>query len=91
MERAADVFGQARGGILLTLSLASLPVYEYSATMVKKSVVGSGHADKNQVAMMVKTLLPKSTAKQADAADALAVAICHAHQRTMKKLVASAR
>jgi crossover junction endodeoxyribonuclease RuvC len=48
--------GQARGAILLALSLASLPVYEYSATMVKKSVVGTGHADKNQVAMMVKTL-----------------------------------
>jgi crossover junction endodeoxyribonuclease RuvC len=79
--------GQARGAIILAVSLASLPVYEYSATMVKKSVVGNGHADKNQVAMMVKTLLPKSNAKKADAADALAVAICHAHQRTMKKLV----
>jgi crossover junction endodeoxyribonuclease RuvC len=82
--------GQARGAIILALSLASLPVYEYSATMVKKSVVGNGHADKNQVAMMVKTLLPKSSAQKADAADALAVAICHAHQRTVKKLVAEA-
>ncbi len=82
--------GQARGAILLSLSLASLPVYEYSATMVKKSVVGSGHADKNQVAMMVKTLLPKSDAK-ADAADALAVAICHAHQRTVNQLIKAAR
>jgi crossover junction endodeoxyribonuclease RuvC len=79
--------GQARGAIILAVSLAKLPVYEYSATMVKKSVVGSGHAEKNQVAMMVKTLLPKSSAKSADAADALAVAICHAHQRTMKKLL----
>ena len=73
--------GQARGGILLTLSLCELAVSEYSANMVKKSVVGSGHADKKQVSMMVKMLLPASDAKQADAADALAVAICHAHHR----------
>lgn len=82
--------GQARGAILLSLSLAHLPVYEYSATMVKKSVVGTGHADKNQIGMMVKTLLPASNAKQADAADALAVAICHAHHRGVKKLTAGA-
>ena len=73
--------GQARGAILLTLSLAGLSAYEYSANLVKKSVVGSGHADKTQIAMMVKTLLPASNAKKADAADALAVAICHAHHR----------
>lgn len=82
--------GQARGGILLTLSLNQLKVYEYSATMVKKSVVGSGHADKTQIAMMVKTLLPASNAKQPDAADALAVAITHAHQRTIRKITAEA-
>jgi crossover junction endodeoxyribonuclease RuvC len=73
--------GQARGAILLTLSLHNLKVYEYGANKVKKSVVGSGHADKKQVAMMVKMLLPASNAKQADAADALAVAICHANHR----------
>ena len=73
--------GQARGGILLTLSLHHLPVYEYSANLVKKTVVGAGHADKKQVSMMVKMLLPASNAKQADAADALAIAICHAHHR----------
>ncbi|MBY0406193.1 MAG: crossover junction endodeoxyribonuclease RuvC [Rickettsiales bacterium] len=82
--------GQARGGILLTLSLNHLPVYEYSATLVKKSVVGNGHADKAQVGMMVQTLLPACKAKgviqAADAADALAVAICHAHQRNVRKL-----
>jgi crossover junction endodeoxyribonuclease RuvC len=78
--------GQARGAIILSVSLAGLPVYEYSATQVKKSVVGTGHADKNQIAMMVKTLLPASNAKKADAADALAVAICHAHHRTMNAL-----
>ncbi len=79
--------GQARGAIMLSLSLANLPVFEYSATQVKKSVVGSGHADKKQIAMMVKTLLPASTAKKADAADALAVAITHAHMRTMNTLI----
>ena len=73
--------GQARGALMLTVSLAGIPLCEYSANMVKKSVVGSGHADKGQIAMMVKTLLPKSDAATADAADALAVAICHAHMR----------
>lgn len=78
--------GQARGALLLTLCLSDLNVYEYSATMVKKSVVGTGHADKHQIGMMVKTLLPASNASQADAADALAIAICHAHHRNMKKI-----
>lgn len=79
--------GQARGAILLSVSLEQIPVFEYSANLVKKSVVGSGHADKEQVAMMVKTLLPASNAAGADAADALATAICHAHQRTLNNLV----
>lgn len=74
--------GQARGALMLTISLAGLPLSEYSATQVKKSVVGSGHASKDQIAMMVKTLLPASNAKQADAADALAVAITHSHMRS---------
>ena len=78
--------GQARGAIMLSLSLEGLSIEEYSANLVKKSVVGSGHADKQQVAMMVKTLLPASKAMDADAADALAVAICHAHQRTITQL-----
>jgi crossover junction endodeoxyribonuclease RuvC len=78
--------GQARGAILLTLSLCDLPVYEYSANLVKKSVVGNGHADKAQVAMMVKTLLPASNAKTADASDALAIAICHSHHRNIHRI-----
>ncbi len=78
--------GQARGALLLALSLARISVSEYSATIVKKSVVGKGHADKQQVAMMVKTLLPKSTAAKADASDALAIAICHAHHRTLNRI-----
>lgn len=73
--------GHARGAILLSLSLAGLDVHEYSATLVKKSVVGKGHAEKIQVAMMVKVLLPASSAATADAADALAVAITHGHHR----------
>lgn len=79
--------GQARGAILLSVSLEKIPVFEYSANLVKKSVVGTGHADKEQVAMMVKTLLPASNAMGADAADALATSICHAHQRTLNNLV----
>jgi len=70
--------GQARGIALLAPAQAGLPVAEYAPNLVKKSVVGSGHAAKEQVAMMVHTLLPGSRAT-ADAADALAVAICHAH------------
>jgi len=79
--------GQARGAIMLSVSLEQIPIFEYGANLVKKSVVGSGHADKEQVAMMVKTLLPASNAMGPDAADALATAICHAHQRTVNNLV----
>lgn len=74
--------GQARGAIMLSVNLAGLELAEYSANLVKKSVVGSGHAGKEQVAMMVKILLPASDAKGEDAADALAVAICHSNHRT---------
>src|SRR5579859_3222672 len=73
--------GMARGVALLAPSMAGVPVAEYAANLVKKSVVGAGHADKNQIAMMVRVLLPGVVAT-ADAADALAVAICHAHHRT---------
>lgn len=71
--------GMARGVVLLAPALAGLPVAEYPANLVKKAVVGAGHADKQQVAMMVRTLLPGCQANSADAYDALAVAICHAH------------
>jgi len=73
--------GQARGVALLAPSQAGLQVLEYGANLVKKSVVGAGHAEKAQVAAMVRILLPGTNA-DADAADALAVAICHAHHRT---------
>jgi crossover junction endodeoxyribonuclease RuvC len=73
--------GQARGVALASLALAGLPVAEYAANLIKKTVVGVGHAEKHQVGMMVKMLLPNSTASTTDAADALAVAICHAQHR----------
>ena len=57
---------------------------EYAANLVKKTVVGVGHAEKQQVAMMVKMLLPASNARSADAADALAVAVCHAQHRNAR-------
>jgi len=79
--RSALVLGQARGVALVVPALRGLPVAEYAATLVKKSVVGTGHAEKAQVALMVRTLLPAATIKGADAADALAIAICHAHHR----------
>ena len=71
--------GQARGVCLLALAKAGLPVAEYAARLVKKAVVGTGGADKAQVQMMVKMLLPGVQLAGADAADALAVAIAHAH------------
>jgi crossover junction endodeoxyribonuclease RuvC len=78
--------GLARGVVLLTPALYKLLVAEYSANLVKKSVVGVGHAAKEQVQMMIRVLLPAARAESADAADALAVAICHAHHRdTLRK------
>lgn len=73
--------GMARGTALLVSALAGLPVREYLPMAVKKAVVGTGHAGKEQVAMMVGRLLPGCEPAGADAADALAVAICHAHSR----------
>jgi crossover junction endodeoxyribonuclease RuvC len=71
--------GVARGVVLLVPAERGLPVAEYSANLIKKSVVGAGHAEKPQVQMMVRRLLPGCAIVEADAADALAVAICHAH------------
>lgn len=71
--------GLARGVVLLVPALAGLPVAEYPANLIKKSVVGAGHAEKQQVQRMVKLLLPGCLIESPDAADALAVAICHAH------------
>nr|WP_210320032.1 crossover junction endodeoxyribonuclease RuvC [Pseudaminobacter soli] len=73
--------GQARGIAMLVPAQAGLPVAEYAPNAVKKAVIGVGHADKKQIHMMVKVLLPKATFEGDDAADALAIAICHAHHR----------
>ena len=80
--------GHARGVLMLAASLCSLPISEYAATLVKKSVVGVGRAEKKQVEMMIKHLLPGATPDSADASDALAVAICHSSHRTLNKQIA---
>ena len=77
------LLGQARGAALAGLALACLPVFEYTALQIKKSVVGYGKADKTQVQHMVKTLLQLNADPQADQADALACAICHAHTASL--------
>ncbi|MBX9931396.1 MAG: crossover junction endodeoxyribonuclease RuvC [Methylobacterium sp.] len=73
--------GHARAIALLVPALAGLPVSEYAANLVKKTVVGSGHAEKAQIQAMVKFLMPKAEFRTADAADALAIAITHANHR----------
>lgn len=77
--------GQARGVVLLAPAQAGLPVAEYAPSLVKQAVVGTGRAAKGQVAMMVRTLLPGCLVQNPDAADALAVAICHAHHRVTNR------
>jgi crossover junction endodeoxyribonuclease RuvC len=76
--------GQARGTAICAAVLAGLPVAEYTALQVKQSVVGKGHAAKDQVSHMVRRLLALPGAPSADAADALACAICHAHGRGLR-------
>src|SRR5581483_2069745 len=78
--------GVARGVVLLAPAARGIPVFEYSANLVKKSVVGVGHAEKPQVQMMVKRLLPAALLATPDAADALAVAICHAHHAATRNI-----
>lgn len=78
--------GQARGIAMLVPALAGLPVGEYAPNLIKKTVVGAGHADKAQIRMMIGVLLPKADPKSHDAADALAIAICHAHHRQRAQL-----
>ena len=74
--------GQARGIAMLAPARAGLRVAEYAPNAVKKAVIGVGHGDKKQILMMVKMLIPKATFDSDHAADALAIAICHAHHRT---------
>ncbi len=74
--------GQARGIALLVPARAGLQVAEYAPNAVKKAVIGVGHGDKAQIKLMVKMLLPKANFQNADEADALAIAICHANHRS---------
>jgi crossover junction endodeoxyribonuclease RuvC len=80
--RATLKLGQARGMALLAPAMRGLKVAEYPPNLVKKSVVGAGHAEKRQIAAMVGFLLPKARFESADEADALAIAICHCNHRT---------
>jgi crossover junction endodeoxyribonuclease RuvC len=87
--QSALKLGQARGIALVAPALAGLPVAEYSANLIKKTVVGNGHAEKAQVALMVRFLLPKAEPESPDAADALAVAITHAQLRASRAMAKS--
>ncbi len=78
--------GQARGVVMLVPARAGLPVAEYAPNAVKKSVIGVGHGEKQQIHMMLKILMPKAEFKGNDAADALAIAICHAHNRSGQRM-----
>jgi len=89
--RAALRLGQARGAAIVAGVNAHLPVAEYSARTVKQAVVGNGAADKEQVQEMVKRLLKLPAAPVEDAADALAVAICHANSMKMNERVSASK
>lgn len=86
--RATLKLGQARGVVMLAPAMLGIPVAEYAPNVIKKSVVGAGHAEKDQVQHMVKLLLPRALMKTADSTDALAIAICHAHHRGLRTLSA---
>ena len=87
--RATLKLGQARGMALLAPALQGLKVAEYQPNLVKKSVTGTGHGDKKQVQAMIGFLLPKAKYQSADEADALAIAICHAHHRGSAQSIAA--
>jgi len=79
--KATLKLGQARGIAMVVPAKAGVPVSEYAPNVVKKSIVGAGHSDKAQVRMMIGVLLPKADPSSDDAADALAIAVTHAHHR----------
>jgi len=83
--------GQARGIAMLVPAIAGLPVAEYAPNLVKKTIIGVGHGEKAQIRMMIGVLLPKADPRTHDAADALAVAVTHAHHRQSILLRAAAR
>jgi crossover junction endodeoxyribonuclease RuvC len=82
--------GQARGIALLVPALLGIEIAEYAPNAVKKTVIGAGHGDKVQIRAMVKCLLPRAAPDSSDAADALAIAITHAHSRTWSRIAVSA-
>jgi crossover junction endodeoxyribonuclease RuvC len=82
--------GLARGIALLVPALSGLVIAEYAPNAVKKTVIGSGHGDKGQIRAMVKCLLPRASFDSTDEADALAIAITHAHVRSWRRLEALA-
>jgi crossover junction endodeoxyribonuclease RuvC len=84
--RATLKLGQARGMALLAPAMKGIRVAEYPPNLIKKTVVGAGHAEKRQIQMMVSMLLPRAKFASADEADALAIAICHANHRTSARL-----
>lgn len=83
--------GQARGIAMLVPAKAGIVIAEYAPNVVKKTVVGSGHSEKVQIRMMIGVLLPKADPRSEDAADALAIAVCHAHHRQSAVLRVAAR
>jgi len=87
--RATLKLGQARGAVMLVPAMLGIAVAEYAPNVIKKSVVGAGHAEKSQVQHMVKLLLPRALMKTTDSTDALAIAICHAHHRGNRMLMAA--
>jgi crossover junction endodeoxyribonuclease RuvC len=89
--KATLKLGQARGIAMLAPALKSIKVAEYTPNLIKKTVVGAGHADKKQIQMMVQMLLPKAKFDSADEADALAIAICHANHRSSPQALALAQ
>ena len=84
--RATLKLGQARGVVMLAPVMRKIGVAEYAPNLIKKTVVGNGHAQKEQVKHMVKILLPRADLKTADSVDALAIAICHAQHRGARAL-----
>jgi len=87
--KTAMILGQARGTVLAACALRGVPVFEYSPRSIKQAVVGSGSASKEQVGKMVARLLGLAEITQDDAADALASAICHSHQRALPEALRS--
>ncbi len=89
--QSALVLGHARGAAMLAAVINQIPVVEYSATEIKKTVVGKGRADKTQVQHMMRVLLSLRVAPEVDASDALAAAVCHAHHQQINRTLQTAR